>query len=301
MRTGLRASAAVIALALTGCGGSTQTSSSVSTAAAKPATPIAILSPHNGTRTSASKITVSGTAAPGDTLAYIEDPGPLSGIQTVTIGPDGHWSATLPLAAGQNGLSFTDKGSQTSITVTRVVHHTAASRPKPKPATSPPAAPSGPPVTGFGAADPAWNANHTPDSDFALGAVYNPDPSLPQINGHTGAEYTQVMHQGGHVTGYDYHFHNAPISQARAQVLTTNFPTDAQTLWFAVKDTCAQMVVQSNAVGRALRSPALGDSAGFVLVEFSSGVNEDHYDPGAVSSALFMLAPSGSQSDAPAC
>jgi hypothetical protein len=156
-------------------------------------------------------------------------------------------------------------------------------------------------VTGFGATDAVWDASHAPDSDFDPGAVYNPDPSLPQLNGHTGAQYATVLHQNGQVTNYYFNFRSEPIAAAKSDVFAQNFPGDAHEVWFAVKDTCAQMPVQSDAVGQALSAPAIGDSGGFVLVEFLSGVNQDHYDPGAASSALLMFGQSGSPSDAPAC
>jgi hypothetical protein len=212
-------------------------------------------------------------------------------------------TAVVVALAGCGG-STQSSSTSTSVAAQPAAPITTASTRKataPKPSRPPAAAPSGPQVTGFGATDAAWNAHHTADSEFAQGAVYNADPSLPQINGHTGAQYTQVMHQNGHVLGYDYHFNSEPISQAKAQVLTQNFPTDAHPLWFAVKDTCAQMAVQSNAVGHTLSDHSIGDSGGFVLVEFGSGINADHYDAGSVSDGLFMLAQDGSQSSAPDC
>jgi hypothetical protein len=302
MRARLLAGAA-LALAAAGCASSTSGSSTATRAAAKPSTPIRILSPHDGSRTSADHIAISGTAAPDQTLAYLDDPG-ATGLQSVKVGSNAEWTINAPLAMGQNSIEFVGKGSNSpSVTITRVAaapppHHAPAST-STQPAA--PAPPSGPPVTGFGATDAAWNANHTPDSDFDPGAVYNPDPSLPQVNGHPGADYTQVMHQDGHVLGYDYHFTNEPIDQAKAQTLSQNFPSDAHTLWFVVKDTCAQMLVQSDAVGQALSAPSIGDSGGFVLVEFGSGINEDSYDSSAVSDALFMLAQDASQADAPGC
>ena len=45
-------------------------------------------------------------------------------------------------------------------------------------------------------------------------------------------------------------------------------PSDAVVLWFAIKDTCAQMEAQSVALGQAL-SPS-GDGGGFALVEFTT-------------------------------
>jgi hypothetical protein len=156
--------------------------------------------------------------------------------------------------------------------------------------------PSPPAVTGYGATDAAWNAAHTRDSKYAPGAVYNPDPSL-----NTGDEYTQVLHQDGHVTGYDLHFANVPISQAKAEAFAQDLPSDATQLWFDVKDTCADMLVQSKTLSTALGSRAIGDTDGTVLVEFGSGLNEDHYSADRVSDALFILSPKTSPGSAPGC
>lgn len=156
-------------------------------------------------------------------------------------------------------------------------------------------------LTGYGATGAAWNAHHAADADFAPGAVYNKDPTLPRVNGHTGADYTQVLHENGHVLGYDLHFKGDPIRQAKAVVFGRELPRDAKPLWFAVKDTCAQMLVKSPTLAKALGSKSIGDTSGTVLIEFGSGVNEDHYDPHSISDALFMLAEETSAAQAPGC
>jgi hypothetical protein len=61
------------------------------------------------------------------------------------------------------------------------------------------------------------------------------------------------------------------------------------------------MLVKSATLGQELGSPQIGDAAGTVLIEFSSGVNEDHYDPRSISSALFMLSPDIQTAKAPNC
>lgn len=80
-------------------------------------------------------------------------------------------------------------------------------------------------VTGFAATESAWNATHTPDHEGNLdpNAVYNPNPSLPEVNGHTGAEYTQVLHSDGHMTGYEYHTTNMPIEAIRTKCSMNSF------------------------------------------------------------------------------
>lgn len=155
-------------------------------------------------------------------------------------------------------------------------------------------------VTGFGASDAVWNRTHTPDTTFAAGAVYNADPSLPEVNGHTGAHYTVVQHDSGHVDGYEYHFASASISAVKADVLRTQLPSDVRIVWFARRDTCAQMMVRSPKLAQTLRA-LLGDKAGSVMIEFSSGANDDTYNPRSVNDALFILLPLESRSQAPGC
>jgi hypothetical protein len=156
-------------------------------------------------------------------------------------------------------------------------------------------------ITGFGATDTAWNEAHTPVPGFTPGAVYDADPSLPKVNGHTGARYTVVEHDNGYVLGYVYHFANAPISAAKADVLRTQLPFDARVVWFARKDTCAQMMVRSAKLAQTLGPMPIGDKAGTVLVEFNSGANEDTYDPRSVNDAYFIALPLESSSQVPGC
>lgn len=184
---------------------------------------------------------------------------------------------------------------------TTVETTTAAAKPKPSPKKKHATPASVGAVTGFGARDVDWNRTHTADTVFAPGAVYNADPSLPGVNGHDGAEYTAVQHTNGHVLGYEYHFANQPIEDARALVLRTEFPSDGRVVWFVRKETCAQMMVRSPRVGRELGTKAIGDAAGAALIEFSSGVNEDTYNPSSVNDALFLLLPLEPESQAPGC
>jgi hypothetical protein len=156
-------------------------------------------------------------------------------------------------------------------------------------------------VTGFGATDAAWNGAHTEDHDFAPGAVYDADPSLPQVNGHEGAHYVGVIHGSGHVISYDYMFNNRSIANARSDVLRTQFPADAKVAWFAVRGTCAQMMVTSATLAKTLVSKAIGDTDGSAFVEFSSGAAEDSYDPTAVNDATFLLLPLEPKNQAPGC
>jgi hypothetical protein len=96
-------------------------------------------------------------------------------------------------------------------------------------------------------------------------------------------------------------FANLPVSEVEGQVLSGEFPPDARKVWFAVKDSCAQMLVQSSILGKALGSKAAGDPAGTTLIEFSSGDGDTSYDPEQVNDALFMLAGYTAQWAAPGC
>jgi hypothetical protein len=138
-----------------------------------------------------------------------------------------------------------------------------------------------PSVTGFGATDAAWNSSHTADPHSLPGTAYDPDPSLPKVNGGVADRYYAVQHEGGTVTQYEYRFANVPIAAAKAGVLRTEFPLDAKIKWFAVKRGCAQMMVTSKTLGRGLGA----------LVEFSSEPHDNLYNPRVVNDALFLGLP----------
>jgi hypothetical protein len=103
------------------------------------------------------------------------------------------------------------------------------------------------------------------------------------------------------VLSYDYMFPNRTIARAKSDVLNTQFPRDVRVAWFAVRPTCAQMMVTSATLAKALGSKAIGDTDGSAFVEFSSGVAEDSYDPSAVNDASFVLLPLESKKQAPGC
>jgi hypothetical protein len=148
-------------------------------------------------------------------------------------------------------------------------------------------------ITGFGATMEAWNANHKLDRRYSAATVYNSDPKAP-----TGADYNQVMFEDGRALGYDLRFPSLSITAARAKV-AHELPRDAHRVAFTVKDVCAFELLRSATLGRALGAK-IGDPSGAVLVEFGSGVSEDHYDASAVSGALFSLGAT-SPSSIPAC
>lgn len=165
--------------------------------------------------------------------------------------------------------------------------------------TSPPADA----ITGFGATDASWNAHHTADTEFAPGAAYNPDPNLPQVNGHTGAHYVATNHTDGRVLGYTMNLMpDTGITEAKASVIS-EFPSDASIVWFGVKDSCAQMEVKSAILGFALKDPAIGDAGGLAFVELDTVRSDGSstYDANNINEALLMLGRYMSAADAPTC
>jgi hypothetical protein len=152
------------------------------------------------------------------------------------------------------------------------------------------------PVTGFGATTAAWNRSHVADHKFAPGAAYNPNLALPG-----GDAYVAVLHEDGHVLNYDYHFTPRSISAAKTLVLRTEFPRDARVVWFIDKGSCAQMLVRSTTLARAIGKKPIGDKHGTALIEFSSGVAEDTYNARSVNDALVGLGTLTPKSKAPAC
>lgn len=126
--------------------------------------------------------------------------------------------------------------------------------------TNPPPAPH---LTGYGATIADWDSAHTPDPDFDAGSTYGADPSLPPVNGHTGAKYTAVQPLGGRVT--DYYVNFLPISLAGAeQIISAEFPSDMRILWTSHVDTCVQVEYASTLVHAATGNTQVGDA----LVEY---------------------------------
>jgi hypothetical protein len=139
--------------------------------------------------------------------------------------------------------------------------------------------------TGLGATAAAWTAAHAPDSDFAAGSAYDKDPSLADVEGHTGARYTGVGREGGRIVEYAYHFPSAPIAVAKRHILTSQFPADTHVVAFGVRPTCAVMLVRSATLQREL-SRAVGHPAVGASVRFNGGPEENSYDANAVTTAV---------------
>jgi hypothetical protein len=164
--------------------------------------------------------------------------------------------------------------------------------------SSPTSAASSDPLTGYGATVAAWNEHHTPDPDFAPGAVYDADPSLPQINGHTGAKYVEVTPTDGRVVEYVM---NLPASTELTQALAIaelELPTDATILWQAKLDSCVQFEFVSPTLGRYV-----GKGASQLLVELED-VGADGtsaIDPTVFNSATLSPDNSADVTEGPGC
>jgi hypothetical protein len=152
-------------------------------------------------------------------------------------------------------------------------------------------------VAALGASEAAWDAAHVSDNEFPTGQAYDRDPSLPAIEGHVGARYTGVTHEGGRIVEYVYHFSSAPIAAAKRHILSSQFPADAHEVGFTVKPTCAVMLVRSATLRRELRA-AVGHPAEGTFVTFNSGPEQNSYDAGAVNTAT--LSPTASTTPAEA-
>lgn len=150
-----------------------------------------------------------------------------------------------------------------------------------RPPAPPPSSQAPPPpvaLTGYAATLEAWEAAHKADPDFAPGTVYNADPSLPTVNGHTGAKYTTVQPLGGHVTNYTVNI--APASLAGAQaIIAAEFPPDTHILWTNRVGTCVQVEYASATIHTALGNTDVGDA----LAEYSDVRPDGTSAPGPTS------------------
>ena len=139
-------------------------------------------------------------------------------------------------------------------------------------------------LTGWGASEATWISTHKEDTRHPLGTAFDASSALGKVGGHPADAYTQVLYEVGHVFSYEYHFQPVSISQAKAEVLRSQFPGETRIVWFANKGQCAQMLVQSDALRGVLE-----DKEGTALVEFggeTTASGEEAYDESAVRSAF---------------
>jgi len=151
-----------------------------------------------------------------------------------------------------------------------------------------------PQLTGYGATTAAWNAHHVMDRSATPGTAYDPDPSVVR----SGDERYDDRYYGVDSEEFvlDYYMRFPPstgVEEAKQSVLTSEFPRDARIVWFRRLDTCAQMLVGSKTLARAA-SP-------FALVEFTSGLAGDTYNPQDVWDAILLPALSRKKRDALDC
>ena len=168
--------------------------------------------------------------------------------------------------------------------------------------SAPPPSPETLAITGFGATDADWAGAHTQDTNYAAGSAYDPDPSLPQVNGRMADVYYGVDHSNGRVTGYEMRLHLRTGISAAKRVALHEFPSDTRIAWYQVVGAeCVQMEVASPTLGQALSSE--GDSQGLALVEFGTlaADGSSGFDPSNVNDALFELLVYATAADAAGC
>jgi hypothetical protein len=125
-------------------------------------------------------------------------------------------------------------------------------------------------AAGLGATDTAWNSTHTADP------------------GVTPDRYNGLIHNGGRVTDYVERFKVGTSIAAARSAARAELPSDATSVWSALKDGCAVDVFHSNQLATALGS-VIDDKSGRVLVEYFS--LQDQYNAGDVERA--RLEPGG--------
>ena len=147
-------------------------------------------------------------------------------------------------------------------------------------------------LTAFGALDGDWNAHHTVDHDFGPpGIAYDADASLPRVNGFAGPRYYSVGHDGGRVLHYVMALRRGSTEVVAKELAARELPSDAQTMWFQVKDSCAQLELRSTVLATILGPVPVAPDQGEVFVQFLTTAADGtaSYDPGNITSATFLL------------
>ncbi len=122
----------------------------------------------------------------------------------------------------------------------------------------------------LGATDANWNATHTMDRNYDVGAAYDPMEGLS--NGATD-RFSSVIHSEGHVTSFYLAFPpNTSIRQAVDKAMSV-VPRDATHGPVITHAECATITIHSATLQAALGSP---DSKAF----FGEGTS---YNPAAVT------------------
>ena len=187
-------------------------------------------------------------------------------------------------------------GTERKTAVSPTTTTTALPRP---PTTTTTTMATGPTLTTYGATLAQWASHHTHDNIFATNAAWNPDPNLPQLNGHIGADYTIVSVDGGRILSYQLNFvSHTSIGEARS-LAAAELPADATSVWYAVQGTCAQEEFSSSTLATALG----GGSNGQVFVEYETYDNQGNqsYSGSDITDAFFQVGSSPTQANAPGC
>jgi hypothetical protein len=135
-------------------------------------------------------------------------------------------------------------------------------------------------LTGIGATNSAWNANHQADDRFIPGTVYD-----------NGRNYA-VIHNG-RITSYSMHLPDG-TSHAKARAIAiSELPADARSVWRADLGACVE---------EAFRSETLKEALGMsdVLIGFLTDGSES-YDPSNVNDLYLEAGDYPTASDAPGC
>jgi hypothetical protein len=191
--------------------------------------------------------------------------------------------AACSSSAGRAAETTTTSASTTTTTTTTSTSTTTTAPPTTTAAVST--------TTGFGALAADWERTHQPDSDFASGAAYDQDPSLPPINGHTGARYVTVSRSGDRVTSYQINFVSGTSEADATTASLAELPADAVMVGFRAlpadgqgNGACALLTMSSATLGAVLPS----NPDGGVVAELTSGSAGDTYDPSDVGSAYLF-------------
>lgn len=126
-------------------------------------------------------------------------------------------------------------------------------------------------LSGYGATQAAWNADHTEDSNFAASTSYDPTSGLG--NGYTD-KYTSVLWIDGRALSYQIGFPDGTSISSAVSTVMHEFPGDATILWQQentsdAANVCYQMEIHSPTLGSAL------DSDGNAFIEFQTVETSD--------------------------